>query len=86
MTVSKIQCVVTHQWLKLHLSNFHMFNTNSLPSRPTHVGTCLIQSTQNKKLTKMAGNFADWFLYGGGQQDGGFKILKRNALGGHVSL
>jgi len=25
-------CVVAHQWLKLHLQNFHMFYTNSFPS------------------------------------------------------
>ena len=38
--ILKIQCVVTCQWLKLHLkifhtfyTNFHMFYTNSLPSK-----------------------------------------------------
>ena len=36
-TVLKIQCIVTRQWLKLHMANFHMFYANSLPSRSSTV-------------------------------------------------
>ena len=36
-TVLKIRCVVTFQWLKLHLPDFHTFCTNSLPLKPSTV-------------------------------------------------
>jgi len=37
MTVLKIKCVITSQWLKLRLPNFYMFYTNFLPPRPSTV-------------------------------------------------
>ena len=53
MTVIKILCVITHQWLKLHLPNFYTFYTNSLPSRP---------STVEESSCQVSHHFR-WFFY-----------------------
>ena len=37
MPVLSIYCVVARQWLKLHVPNFHTFETNSLLSRASTV-------------------------------------------------
>jgi len=81
MTVLKIHYVITRQWLKLHLPNFHTFYTNSLPSR---------LSPLYKDLTDKFPAILDSFLLGvdcirqvpiwvggGGGQDDGFKFMER---------
>ena len=71
----KLQFVVTHQWLKLHLPNFHTFYTNWLPLR---------QSTVQESNSQVSHHFLNLVLKISGEfqySRGKMVILKRKALG-----
>jgi len=86
-TALKIQCVITRQWLKLHLPNFHTFYTNSLPSRPPTVeeSSCQVSHYFREffySMLTVSGVFQHgWVVGAGGGQDGDFKVLKGKVYG-----
>jgi len=90
--VLNIQYIVTRQWLKLHLPNFHTFTL--IPYLQEHP----LCKNQAAKFPTILDNFFTqcslyqhgWVAGAVGRQDGGFKFVKRkDALGqvmGHARL
>jgi len=83
MTVLKIQCIITHQWLKLRLPNFTRFTLIPyLQDHPLYKNLAAefpaILDSFFYSVLIASGNFQHgWVAGAGGRQDGGFKFLKR---------
>ena len=87
-TVLIILCVITRQWLKLRLSNFHTFYTNSLPSRPSTVEESSCQVSHHLDSFLLGVDcircVPTWVGGGGRRRERRlFKIFKEKGLGVH---